>query len=308
MLAAPPPSGRQVSAALLITSLGGLLFTFDLPLLRLAMADQWTMVFVRGLMLFGTLSLGWLVARAMGDRTPYLAGAAGIGVAVASAIGNISYIAAVVTAPAANVVFLVALTPVIAAALSHLVLGERVHPYTWVATLLALAGAGIIGSQGITSGHWVGDGLAIVSAFCSAIILTIIRGSGRKVATSLALGSLASAIVALTVFGVAPMSLLEPGGFGAPALFWLALNGLVAMPLATVLLARGPRLLPSADVGMFYMMETVLTPLWAWFLFGEVPTGRVLIGGVLLIATLLIHSGWRLAVSLRPLGVPRVDP
>lgn len=308
MLAPPSPSGRAVSAALLITGLGGLLFTFDLPLLRLAMADQWTMVFVRGLMLFATLSLGWVVARAMGDRTPYLAGGAGIAVAAASAIGNISYIGAVVTAPAANVVFLVALTPVIAATLSHLVLGEKVHPFTWGATLLALAGAGIIASQGIDSGHWVGDGLAIVSAFCSATILTIIRGTGRKVATSLALGSLASSILALAAFQVSPLSLLEPGGFGVPALVWLALNGLVAMPLATVLLARGPRLLPSADVGMFFMMETVLTPIWAWFLFGEVPAPRVMLGGALLIATLLVHSGWRFAVSLRPLGVPHPDP
>jgi len=307
MLAPPSPSGRAVSAALLITGLGGLLFTFDLPLLRLAMADQWTMVFVRGLMLFATLSLGWVVARAMGDRTPYLAGGAGIAVAAASAIGNISYIGAVVTAPAANVVFLVALTPVIAATLSHLVLGEKVHPFTWGATLLALAGAGIIASQGIDSGHWVGDGLAIVSAFCSATILTIIRGTGRKVATSLALGSLASSILALAAFQVSPLSLLEPGGFGVPALVWLALNGLVAMPLATVLLARGPRLLPSADVGMFFMMETVLTPIWAWFLFGEVPAPRVMLGGALLIATLLVHSGWRFAVSLRPLGVPHPD-
>lgn len=308
MVAPPSASGRKVSAALLITGLGGLLFTFDLPLLRLAMADQWTMVFVRGLMLFATLSAAWLVARAMGDRTPFLAGAAGIAVAAASALGNISYIGAVVSAPAANVVFLVALTPVIAAALSHLVLGEKVHPYTWGATLLALGGAGVIASQGIVSGHWVGDGLAVVSAFCSATILTIIRATGKKVATSLALGSLASSILALAVFDVSPLSLLEPGGFGIPALVWLALNGLVAMPLATALLARGPRLLPSADVGMFFMMETVLTPLWAWFLFGEVPTGRVMMGGALLIVTLLVHSGWRLAVSLRPLGVPHANP
>ncbi len=308
MVAPPSASGRKVSAALLITGLGGLLFTFDLPLLRLAMADQWTMVFVRGLMLFATLSAAWLVARAMGDRTPFLAGAAGIAVAAASALGNISYIGAVVSAPAANVVFLVALTPVIAAALSHLVLGEKVHPYTWGATLLALGGAGVIASQGIVRGNWVGDGLAVVSAFCSATILTIIRATGKKVATSLALGSLASSILALAVFDVSPLSLLEPGGFGIPALVWLALNGLVAMPLATALLARGPRLLPSADVGMFFMMETVLTPLWAWFLFGEVPTGRVMMGGALLIVTLLVHSGWRLAVSLRPLGVPHANP
>ena len=85
--------------------------------------------------------------------------------------------------------FALALTPVIAASLSHLVLGEKVHAYTWSATILALCGAALITSQGIDSGHWVGDALAMTSAFCSATILTIIRATGRKVATSLALGS-----------------------------------------------------------------------------------------------------------------------
>ena len=291
--------GRQIGTAFVLTACGGLLFTFDLPLLRLSMADQWTMVFVRGLLLFATLSLGWVVARMMGERTPYLAGAAGIAVALTSAIGNISYIGAVVHAPGANVVFLIALTPVIAAALSHLVLGEKVHPYTWSATLLALVGAAIIASQGIVSGHWVGDALAVSSAFCSATILTIIRATGGKVATSLALGSLTSSLIAFFFFGIEPSSLLGSGAFGLPTLLWLGLNGLIVMPLATVLLARGPRLLPSADVSMFFMLETILTPIWTWMLFAEVPSPRVLVGGLLLIATLLAHSWWRLAVSLR---------
>ena len=293
------PSGRQIGAAFILTACGGLLFTFDLPLLRLSMADQWTMVFVRGLLLFATLSFGWFMARLMGDRAPFLAGAAGIAVACTSTIGNISYIGAVVHAPAANVVFLIALTPVIAASLSHLVLGEKVHAYTWGATILALCGAALITSQGIDSGHWVGDALAIASAFCSATILTIIRATGRKVATSLALGSLASSLIALTLFGIVPSSLLGTGAFGLPSLLWLGLNGLLVMPLATVLLARGPRILPSADVSMFFMLETILTPIWTWMLFAEMPSPRVLMGGLLLIVTLLAHSWWRLAVSLR---------
>lgn len=295
-----PPSGRQIGAAFFITALGGLLFTFDLPLLRLSMADQWTMVFVRGLLLFTTLSFGWLVARWMGDRAPFLAGGAGIAVACVSTFGNISYIGAVVHAPAANVVFLIALTPVIAATLSHVVLGEKVHGYTWLATILALSGAALIASQGIDSGHWVGDGLAMISAFCSATILTVIRATGRKVATSLALGSLASSVIALTFFHIVPSTLFGFGAFGVPTLLWLGLNGLVVMPLATVLLARGPRLLPSADVSMFFMLETILTPIWTWMLFAEAPSPRVLAGGLLLILTLLAHSWWRLAVSLRP--------
>ena len=53
------PSVRQIRIAFLITALGGLLFTFDLPLLRLSQADQWTMVFTRGIFLFLSISAVW---------------------------------------------------------------------------------------------------------------------------------------------------------------------------------------------------------------------------------------------------------
>lgn len=298
MSAAELPSDRQLRVAFLVTALGGLLFTLDLPLLRLSMADQWTMVFVRGLLLFATITAGWLMMRAQGDRTPYLAGLAGLAVACFSTFGNMSYIGAVAHTDAANVVFLIALTPVIAAAMSRVLLGERVHGYTWAATGAAFLGAAIIASAGIHAGNWAGDGMALLSAFCSAAILTIIRATGKKVTTSLALGSLAAAMVALVLFEVSPSRLLETGAFAMPALFWLALNGLVTMPLATALLARGPRVLPTADVGMFFMLETILTPLWIWILFGEIPSARVLLGGFVVIVAVFAHSWWRLTVSM----------
>ena len=299
MSLAPQPTARQIRTAFLVTALGGLLFTLDLPLLRLSMADQWTMVFTRGILLFIAISGLWLVARAGGDGTPFIAGKAGLAVALCSTLGNMAYIGAVAHTKAANVVFIIALTPVITAALMHLVLRERVHGLTWAATLAAFAGAAIIASDGLQSGNWAGDGLAFVSAFCSAAIFTIIRATGKKVATSLALGSLSSSIIALVFFTVSPLAIWAPGYGGLPALFWLALNGLFAIPLATVLLARGPRILPSADVSMFFMLETVLTPVWVWLLFGEIPTQRVLTGGIIVVIALLAHSWWRLMSTLR---------
>jgi drug/metabolite transporter (DMT)-like permease len=295
------PSHSQVRTAFLITALGGLLFTFDLPLLRLSQADQWTMVFTRGVFLFIAIAGGWLLTRIFnGDRVPFVAGGAGLLVACTSTIGNMSYIGAVVHTGAANVVFIIALTPVITAALSRIVLNERVHPYTWAATFVAFIGAAIIGWDGLRSNNWLGDLMALMSAFCSAAAFTVIRATGQKVANSFAIGSISSALIALVFFQVSPDSLLNEGALMLPAWFWLALNGLVAIPLATVLLARGPRVLPSADVSMFFMLETVLTPVWIWLLFAELPSNTVLAGGVVVIITLIAHSWWRFRSSMRP--------
>jgi drug/metabolite transporter (DMT)-like permease len=163
-------------------------------------------------------------------------------------------------------------------------------------------GVAIIVWDGVGAGKVFGDLLALVSACCTAGAFTIIRASKKNVATSLAVGSLVSALVALIFFDVSPASLLAPASFGVPGWIWVALNGLVAIPLASTLIANGPRFLPSADVSMFFLLETVLTPVWIWLIFAEAPTRTVLIGGLIVILTLAAHSCWRLQTTLRRRG------
>ena len=299
MNASPPASRHTIRKGLVITTLGGLLFTIDLPLLRLAKADMWTLVFARGIFLFIAISAVWYAIRRFnGTKTPYIAGLAGAAVVLTNTVAPICYIGAIVETSAANVVFIMALIPLITAGLSHIFIGEKVHKLTWAATVLSFVGVGIIVWDGIGRGHLLGDVLALVTAACTAAAFTIMRASRKSVVTSLALGSLASALIALVSFQVSPSAILAPAAYGVPAWIWMALNGLIAIPLATTLIANGPRFLPSADVSMFFLLETVLTPVWIWFLFGEVPTLSVLIGGVIVILTLVAHSWWRLNLAL----------
>ena len=295
----PSPSIRQIRIAYLATAFGGLLFSFDLPLLRLSLADPWTMVFARGVFLFLAISAVWVLARNRGEFSPFIAGKPGLIVALTSTIGNIAYISAIVQTNAANVVFIIALTPVIAAVMSRAILRERVHAFTWLATVLAFTGVGIIAWDGILTAQPWGSVLALISAFCSATAFTVVRATGRKVATSLAVGNLSSALIALVFFGVSFPSLLLDGAYGIPAWTWLALNGLVAIPLATVLLARGPRYIPTTDASMFFLLETVLTPVWMLLMFNEVPRDAVLTGGIIVISTLIAHSWWRWGLVAR---------
>lgn len=293
-------ASHPIRFGLLITTIGGLLFTLDLPLLRLADSDQWTLVFARGLFLFLSISFAWLISRVhKQDWVPYLSGIPGLAVAATNTVANISYIGAIQQTNAANVVFIIALVPVLTAVFSRVFIGERIHTYTWIATVLALVGVAIIVSDSLSLGRVWGDMLALVCATCTAAAFTIIRASGRNVATSLALGSLASALVAWFMFPVHMPSLNHLAGFGMPGWFWVAANGLLIIPIASSLIANGPRYLPSADVSMFFLLETVLTPVWVWLMFGEVPSKLVLIGGCIVIFTLVSHSLWRLQQTLR---------
>ncbi len=305
-----------VRFGLLITTIGGLLFTIDLPLLRMAGGDKWSMGVARGLFLFISISAVWFFMRQRnGDKSPYIHGKAAWAVVFTNTIANIAYMAAVVETNAANVVFIIALVPVLTAVFSRIFIQEPIHMFTWIATVLALVGVGIIVREGLSLGKAWGDLFALICATCTAAAFTIIRASGKNVATSLALGSLMSALVSLGVLIVAAPSISDSlatlhnaAYLGMPTWFWVALNGLIFIPLASSLIANGPRYLPSADVSMFFLLETVLTPVWIWLLFAEAPTSQVLTGGAIVIITLVGHSLWRLGSTLKSAPTPAYPP
>jgi drug/metabolite transporter (DMT)-like permease len=295
----------SVRFGLLITAIGGFLFTFDLPLLRLADNDKWTLVFARGMFLFLSITAVWWIVRLRsGIKIPYIAGTAGLAVIATNTLANIAYIGALKETDAANVVFILALVPVLTAVFSRIFINEKVPNLTWIATVVALIGVGIIVRDSLSFGSIWGDFLAFVCAACTAAAFTIIRASGKNIATSLAVGSLLSALIAITFFDVDIQNLMKTAAFGMPSWFWVALNGLLIIPLSSALIANGPRFLPSADVSMFFLLETILTPLWIWMLFKEVPSNAVLLGGAIVIVTLVVHSMWRLrstlALDVRP--------
>jgi drug/metabolite transporter (DMT)-like permease len=48
---------------------------------------------------------------------------------------------------------------------------------------------------------------------------------------------------------------------------------------------------------MFFLLDTMLTPIWIWMIFGELPTPVSLVGGSIVIVTLISHSLWRFRSS-----------
>ena len=67
------------------------------------------------------------------------------------------------------------------------------------------------------------------------------------------------------------------------------------MPISFFCLATGPKYISAPEVAMFYLLETVLAPIWVWMIFSEVPSRNSMIGGAILIVALLVHSLWQLS-------------
>ena len=100
-------------------------------------------------------------------------------------------------------------------------------------------------------------------------------------------------IAVILPFSVAVVMVARTG-YHVEAPWWIILNGAIIMPLSFYCLATGPRYITAPEVAMFYLLETVLAPIWVWMIFAETPSTRSLIGGAILVVALVAHSLWQI--------------
>ena len=69
----------------------------------------------------------------------------------------------------------------------------------------------------------------------------------------------------------------------------------VAIPFVLVTIA--PRFIPAAEVNLFFLLETIIGPIWVWLIIKEQPSIETLLGGAIIITTIAIHSFLKLKNS-----------
>jgi drug/metabolite transporter (DMT)-like permease len=69
----------------------------------------------------------------------------------------------------------------------------------------------------------------------------------------------------------------------------------------------GVRLLPAALAALISTAEPVLGPVWVWLVHGEVPVGRTLVGGAMVVLALMAHLAWQLREPTQPRHVPMAE-
>jgi len=287
------PSSHDHRKGLLLAAIGGMTLTVDIPLIRLAQGEAWSILMLRtGTTLAATLLI-WVVWRRLGTNTPRLIpGRAGLIVSVFYGLGSISFIAAVYNTSTADLVFILAFNTAFAAILSWIFLNERPPLPTLIAIAVMILGVLIIVGDSIGHGTLFGNMAAMASALSIAAAITVSRSSGEDMGFTSLIGVLFPFLVAIVM--------VAGTGYRVDAPWWIVFNGAVVTPISFFCLAAGPRYLSSGEVAMFYLLETVLAPIWVWAIFAEVPSRNSLIGGAILIVALIAHSLWQLFAKGRP--------
>lgn len=209
-------------------------------------------------------------------------GRTGLAMAVFLGISSGSFLLALNHTTVANVLFMQAAAPMMAALLGWALLSERVDRRTWVA--LALAGAGVVL---MAAGSFDAGVAAVLLPFvmtASFAVVIVIARHRREV--SMMPATFASQVLVVAV--CAPFVSLASVG---PNDWWiLAALGVGQMGLGLAFLTIGARLIPPAQVAVISLLEVVLGPLWVWLAYDERPSAATMVGGAVVVAAVLLQA------------------
>ena len=271
---------------IIMSGAGMLILSPDGLLLRLVTeASIWDVIFYRSIFVAAAITAFLLIKK----RNDYLSifhnfDRFGWISTILMTLSSLSFVGAMANTSVANTLVLVATMPFFSAAIGWFFLGEAVRLRTWVSISLACGGVVIIFSGSFGAGNWLGDSLAFLTAFLQGLNIVVIRKAKEKDVTVPAF--CASAFLATLI----ALPLAQPMAVGIGDLFYLALMGLIIVPIGLGLFLSGARYAPAAEVALLALVETVLGPIWVWIGIGEIPTQLALIGGSIVVLSIAFNA------------------
>ncbi|QPC94759.1 DMT family transporter [Mesorhizobium sp. INR15] len=306
-IAGPPTvPQREERIGFLLVFLSALMWSFGGTIARfITVGDSWTVIFWRSVWAAAFL-LCFMVWRDGLRGTLKLfrdMGFPGLAVGLCFATASTSFVVALAYTTVANILLMQAGVPLLAALFAWALFRERVAVATWVAIAAVIAGVAIMVSESLDGAvSPVGDGLALLIAFMFSIATVITRRfSSVRMTPATCLGTILAAGFAASQASTFAVS---PGDMG-----FLFAFGVINLGLGLAFFATGARLIPAAIAALLGTFEPILGPIWVWLIHSEVPSGRTILGGAVVVTALLVHIGLEFKRQTRPVrpgvtGVP----
>ena len=258
--------------------------TPDSLFIRLSNVDTWGLVFYRGIIPFFTVFLGMLIIYKLSFFKILLnSGYHGLLYVGTFSLTNITFVVSIQNTNVANTLVMIATAPMISAILGALFLKEPPDKKTWISIIITFLAIIYIFSDSLKLGNFYGDILGFITAIGLAVgAVTIRSAKSKNLVPAAVVGKLFVATFAL--FFIESFVLEDQDLIIVPLMCILC----VAIPFVLVTIA--PRFIPAAEVNLFFLLETIIGPIWVWFVIKEQPSLETLIGGMVIITTIAIHS------------------
>ena len=258
--------------------------TPDSLFIRLSSIDTWGLVFYRGIIPFFTVFFGMLlIYRLNFFKILMTSGIHGIIYIITFSITNITFVVSIQNTNVANTLVMIATAPMLSAILGSIFLKEPPDKKTLISIIITFLSVIYIFFDSLKLGNFYGDILGFITAIGLAVgAVTIRSAKSKNLVPAAVVGKLLVATFALLF--VENFALINQDMIIVPLMCILC----VAIPFVLVTIA--PRFIPAAEVNLFFLLETIIGPIWVWLIIKEQPSVETLFGGVVIIITIAIHS------------------
>ena len=265
--------------------------TPDSLFIRLSNVDTWGLVFYRGIIPFFTVLIGMLLIYKLSFfKILFNSGYHGIIYIGTFSLTNITFVVSIQNTNVANTLVMIATAPMLSAILGAIFLKEPPDKKTWISIIITFLAVIYIFFDSLKLGNFYGDILGFITALGLAIgAVTIRSAKSKNLVPAAVVGKLFVATFAL--FFIESFALVDKDLIIIPLMCILC----VAIPFVLVTIA--PRFIPAAEVNLFFLLETIIGPIWVWLIIKEQPSIETLQGGMIIIITIAVHSFMKLKNS-----------
>ena len=265
--------------------------TPDSLFIRLSNVETWSLVFYRGIIPFVLVFIGMLlIYRLKFFNLLRSNGYYGFAYVLTFSVTNIAFVVSIQNTNVANTLIMIATAPMLSAILGSFFLKENPDKKTWVAIFITFFAALYIFYDSIKLGNFFGDILGFVAAMGLAVGAVIIR-SAKK------LNLVPSAVVGKLIIALFAMLFVKDYSLNNNDIYIVPLMCVMCVAIPFVLVTIAPRFITAAEVNLFFLLETIIGPIWVWLIIKEQPTPETIIGGVIIVLTIATHSFLKLKKS-----------
>ena len=275
----------------LLAFIAVLFITPDSLFIRLSNIDTWGLVFYRGVIPFVTVFLGMLIIYKLNFfKILFSSGYQGLIYVITFSITNVTFVVSIQNTNVANTLVMIATAPMLSAILGAIFLKEPPDKKTWISVIITFLAIIYIFFDSIKLGNFYGDILGFITAIGLAVGAVTIRSAKSK-------NLVPAAVVGKLFVAIFALFFIESFVLENKDLIIIPLMCILCVAIPFVLVTIAPRFIPAAEVNLFFLLETIIGPIWVWLIIKEQPNIEVLQGGMIIIATIAIHSFLKLKNS-----------
>ena len=268
----------------LLAFVGVMFITPDSLFIRLSKIGTWELLFYRGAIPFFFVLIGLLLFYKKNFLNALLKiGYVGIFYIISFSACNITFIISIQNTNVANTLIMVALAPMLSAILAAIFLKEPTNRNTWAAIFVTFFSVTFIFYDSIQLGNIKGDIYGFITALGLAINANLARYAKE-------IDLVPSAVIGKLVVAIFAFFFVDNFYLSSMDLFIVPLMCVMCVAIPFVLVTIAPRFISAPEVNLFFLLEVILGPIWVWLIIKEQPSLQTIIGGIIIIITIALHS------------------